>query len=614
MCWICWINLSSGEVSECKLFEANKVMYHRWPEFSNIWISKQKDVWFWHVRLSIVDLDSRANQPFSIEWDNYVITFNGEIYNYENLRESLTTKYNIHFKTTSDTEVLLYMYKYFWKKMLNYIQWMFAFCIFDKQKWQLFIARDFVWQKPFVYIQDNTGFYFASEIPALFSLNPNFKKEIDYSTLKLYFINNFSHIPNQFCIFKNIEKLDNASYMIVKNWKVVEKERYSSLKKEKIKNKENEVEFLYKKLELMKPKDIDYASFLSWWIDSSFVCSWLKRSENKKTDAYTLQVWKKDEDSERAKYISEKLGLNHHIIKLDSTDYLKSINDFIKILWEPYFHITSIFADEILQEVKKSHKVIFSGWWGDECYYWYNNLLFLTMDSYFIIKMILPNFLLSFIDKITKHKYSTILYSNKDNFKENYFKDNFKKINNIFKSHETDTQVYNYFSTLIENFKEFVDYKNYIDFSYMFWLFIENMHSLVIQWDLIGMKNSVEIRSLFLEEDVIKRAYSISLRKKISVFKLKEWKKILKKQLINIFWKKFINARKIWFWVESDFKTIFENKYKSTIQNTVNKLLKRKIFNENVVSWLFDNFKKNFNLIMKLYTLEIWFENFIDNK
>jgi len=587
-------------------------MYHRWPEFSDTWISDHKSLWFGHVRLSIVDLDPRSNQPFSIEWGNYVIVFNGEIYNYEALRNMLIKKHKVSFKTTSDTEVLLYMYKYFGKDTLHYLQWMFAFCIFDKQKDQLFIARDFVWQKPFIYIQDDSGFYFASEIPALFWLHPDFKKDIDYSVLKLYFIDNFNHIPNHFCIFKGIQKLDNASYMIVKHWKIIEKQRYASLKKIKVENTKNEVEFLYEKLELMKPRDIDYASFLSWWIDSSFVCSGLKRSEKSQTDAYTLKIWKKDEDFNRSQYVAKKLDLAHYVIELDNTDFLKSINESIQLLWEPYFHITSIFADEILKKVKEKHKVIFSWGWGDECYYWYNNLLFLIMDVYFSIKKILPSFLIRFIDRITKRKYSTILYSTKDNFKENYFKENFKNVAHIFKSHEVDKQVYNCISSLISDFKEFVSYTTYIDFSYMFGLFIENMHSLVIQWDLIGMKNSIEIRTLFLERDVIERSYSIPLRKKISIFKLREWKEILRKQLIKLFWKRFIYAKKIWFGVEHDFKKVFEDKYINIIDQKIKQLLQRQIFNEQEILKILGDFKNNFFLIMKLYALEIRFQSFID--
>lgn len=587
-------------------------MHHRWPEFSDTWISDHKSVWFGHVRLSIVDLDPRSNQPFSIENGNYVIVFNGEIYNYEALRNMLIDKYDVVFSTTSDTEVLLYMYKYLWKECLKHLEWMFAFCIFDKQQDQLFIARDFVWQKPFIYINDSTGFYFASEIPALLQLHPQYKKEINYSVLKLYLIDNLHHIPTQLCIFKWINKLENASYMIVKNGEILEKQRYAFLKKKSSKNSQNEVEFLYERLELMKPRDIDYASFLSGWIDSSFVCSWLKRNENQQTDAYTLKIWKKDEDFERSKYVAKKLDLNHYVVELDKTDFLSSIDDSIRLLWEPYFHITSVFADEILKKVKEKHKVIFTGWWWDECYYWYNNLLFIFMDIYFLVKKIIPSCLIKFLDKITWYKYSTIFASTKDSFKENYFHNNLKKIKYLFVNHDTDEQSYKDIANIIADFKEFVWYKSYIDFSYMFWLFIENMHSLVIQWDLIGMKNSVEIRSLFLEKAVIERSYAIPLIKKISLFRLKEWKEILRRQLIKLFWRKFIYAKKIWFGVEHDFKKLFEEKYSDRIWYKIQKLLKRKIFQSYEVNIILKDFKKNFHLIMKLYTLEIWFESFMD--
>lgn len=610
MCWISWIILKDWIVNKNNILKANETMKHRWPDASSFFISENKKIWLWHVRLSIVDLNNRSNQPFQIDnWD-YVIVFNWEIYNYESLKVLLENKYSVLFKTTSDTEVLVNMYKYFWKECLNYIEWMFAFVIYNKIKNEIFIARDFAWQKPLVYINDKTWFYFSSEIPALFNLNPWFKKEIDVSTLKFYMLQNFWHIPNDFCAFKNIKKLEKSSYVLIKNWEIVEIWKYDKLQKW-INTSWNEIDFLDNKLSEMKPSDIGYASFLSWWIDSSFICNWLKKNEIKKTDAYTLKISNDDEDFERSKFVAKKLDLNHNVIYINDFNIIKSINETISILWEPYFHITSVYADSILEKAKTKHKVFFTWAAWDECYYWYNNILFILMNIYFKIKKILPYFVITFLNKITNEKYKDIFFSDIKTFKKNYYKSNFQKISKIFIDKQN---IDNYIDKLVNDFFNFVEVNNYIDVSYMFWLFIENMHSLTIQSDLIWMKNSIEIRALFLEREVIKRAYSIPFRKKVNLFKLNEWKEILRKQLIKIFWKKFIYSKKIWFWVKYNFAKKIEEKYLNLIYSKIKNLFKRWLFDETEVNKLFENFIWNFQIIIKLYTIEIWFEQFIDNK
>lgn len=609
MCWISWINLSSWCVDSLRLNAANTIMHHRGPDASNIWISDNGCLWFWHVRLSIVDVQERSNQPFSIDEDNYVIVFNWEIYNYKALRERLIREFWELFTTASDTEVLVRAYRHYGKNCLNLIEGMFAFAIYDKKKDILFIARDFVWQKPLIYIEDETGFYFASEIPALFKLYPQFQKEIDTDAIKVYMMSNFSHIPNNFSAFKNVHKLENAGYLTIQGGKIIEKWRYDALKKH-FSTDGNEIDFLDAKIDEMRPSDVGYASFLSGWIDSSFVCSSLKNHEIKQTEAYTLRIWNNDEDYERSKFVAKTLDIKHTIVDIWDFNFIKSIDESIKILWEPYFHITSIFADKILQVAKQNHKVFFTGAGWDECYYGYNNLLFIMMEVYFRCKKIIPWFIIRTMDRVSGFKYTSILNGDYRIFKQMYYKENYQKISHLF-THPADIDAS--IMKITDDFFSFSEMKNYIDVSYMFGLFIENMHSLVIQWDLIGMKNSIEVRSVFLEREVIKRAYSISFWKKVSILRLNEWKEILRKQLIKIFPKDFIYAKKIGFWVKYDFKEIFEKKYCEIVVSKINLLMERWIFDKQNISKLLLDFRWNFQLIMKLYTLEIWMETFIDN-
>jgi asparagine synthase (glutamine-hydrolysing) len=161
------ITTKQASIDLSVLENAALIMQHRWPDASHTWVSPQWYIWLGHVRLSIVDLDHRSDQPFIIDDGDFVMTFNGEIYNYTTLRQRLEGEHHVQFVTTSDTEVLLYLYKFYWTACLQLIQGMFAFCIYDKKANHCFLARDFVGQKPLVYAQYEDAFYFASEIPAL---------------------------------------------------------------------------------------------------------------------------------------------------------------------------------------------------------------------------------------------------------------------------------------------------------------------------------------------------------------------------------------------------------------------------------------------------------------
>jgi asparagine synthase (glutamine-hydrolysing) len=401
--------------------------------------------------------------------------------------------------------------------------------------------------------------------------------------------------------YKGIKKLPNASYMIVREGKIVETGAYAHLGKTEITPHSSELSFLDTLVDEMRPSDVGFASFLSGGIDSSYICSALKKYETAPTDAYTLKIPGNDEDYERAKYVAQKLNLTHHVIELRDQDLLRSIDETVKNMWEPYFHITSVYADLILWEAKKQHRVFFTWAWGDECYYGYDNLLFLIMECYFRIEKYTPKFLKKILNTLTNKKIETLIFSSRNTFKKNYYTSNYQKISHLFKNPSIPHSA---LETIQTTMTEFVDMYSYIDMSYMYGLFVENLHSLTLQWDAIGMKNSLEIRSLFLERRVIERAYSIPLWKKISLTRLREGKEILRKGLTQVFSKEFVFSKKIGFWVHFNFRKYFLDRYFKKIQTTLQKLEKRDIF----VTWFSDivlaDFEKNYLLIMKLYALE----------
>lgn len=595
--------LTKDYVEEDTLRENNNIMKHRGPDSSGYWISKNKKTGLSQTRLSIVDLDSRSNQPMIID-NNITLVFNGEIYNYLELRKDLEKKYK--FRTTSDTEVLGYAYKEYGKKLLSKIEGMFAFAIYDKEADSMFIARDFVGQKPLIYTENEKGFFFASEIPVILHMVPEERNNIDYSALSVYLTSNFHHIPSPFTAFRNIKKINPSTYIIVKNGKIIESSQYYKLKKKEIKKEKEESEIIFNIIKQMKPRDITFSSFLSGGNDSSFVCAGLRQDNKSKIEVYTLKVNEKDEDFERSKYVCKKLSLNQTTVNFNENDFLKSITSQVRIYGEPYYHITSIYSDYLLKEVKKKHKVIFTGAGGDEVYYGYDNLKFIGLNLVLNLKKVIPSFV---VRLILGKKYEFISKSNIHNIKTNYYLQNYEQIKKIINSEKN--KVENKFNIINKYIFDQAEIKNYLDLTYMMGLFVENSHSLTIQSDLVGMKNSVEIRCPFLEKVIIERGHSLPLRKKVSIWHIREGKKILKNALVKILSRKFVYSRKIGFGVELNTHQNIIKKHKTNIKRKIKSLSNRDFFNKEELLKYIESEKimqKNFTFIMKLYALEIWFE------
>ena len=167
MCGIAGIVSKGSKVQLEELKRMTDTISHRGPDGDGHWIDEQNNVGFGHRRLSILDLSENGKQPMHYHGDNLTITFNGEIYNYVELKVDLE-KQGFQFRSGTDTEVVLAAYKAYGPKMLQRMDGMFAFAIWDKLNQQLFCARDRFGEKPFFYSFENGNFVFASEMKAIF--------------------------------------------------------------------------------------------------------------------------------------------------------------------------------------------------------------------------------------------------------------------------------------------------------------------------------------------------------------------------------------------------------------------------------------------------------------
>jgi asparagine synthase (glutamine-hydrolysing) len=386
----------SGYISHNKieLKESLIAMAHRGPDaigeyyydFENV------NIGLGHRRLSIIDLTTAANQPFHNNQDNYSIIFNGEIYNYESLKSELITKGHV-FETNGDTEVLLHMYIEYGTEMLNRLNGIFAFCILDKVKGQLFIVRDQLGIKPIYFYQDAELFAFASEIKSLEKI-PGVKKEIDKNQLTEFLLNGFLYEPDTG--FKDIKKVSPGTYWIIdfKHDSLMKREQVTYWAPVKKDYKIEQVEELLKRsIHEQTVSDVPLGVFFSGGVDSSIILSELR----KETHAFVVKASEKEyqeagmtSDFGYATKIAGLFDANLEAVKLsdnevlDGDTFLNQITYLSKVTEEPIADFTFISSQQLSHQTKKrGYTVMLSGMGADEIFGGYPRYQMLKFEKLF---------------------------------------------------------------------------------------------------------------------------------------------------------------------------------------------------------------------------------------
>lgn len=320
-----------------------------------------------HRRLSIIDL-STGNQPIYNEKKDIVIVFNGEIYNYQLLREELIEKGH-KFVTKSDTEVLVHGYEEWGHKLTKKLRGMFAFAIWDSNKKELYMARDHWGIKPLYYYKTDNSLLFASEIKAFLD-HPEFKKEFNESILSAYLC--FNSTPTEETFFKGVFRLEPGHQLILKNNKI-KIEKYFQLEfKETDKNIDEIVEEIDKAMKDSvkhhEIADVEVGSFLSSGIDSSYLVSIAKPD---KTYTVGYDNPKYDEIS-YAKDLAKKLKIVNKSKKITKKEYMKEFPNIMYHMDEPLADPSAIALYFVAQIASKDVKVVMSGEGADELFGGYN--------------------------------------------------------------------------------------------------------------------------------------------------------------------------------------------------------------------------------------------------
>ena len=413
MCGITGIcNINKKSVDSFLIQKMTDSIEHRGPDDAGIFLDG--NVALGHRRLSILDLSPLGHQPMANKEKTLCIVFNGEIYNFKELKKSLESL-GYQFNSHTDTEVILYAYQEWQEHCVQKMNGMFAFAIFDKKNQQIFLARDRMGEKPLYYYQDYDKFIFASEIKAILQ-DASVTRQIDPQGMVNYFT--FGHAIAPDTMYCGIKKLLPGHYAIFKNGQLYIKEYWalslSGVKEDKGKKHyvENIQTLFENSVKERLVSDVPLGVFLSGGIDSSAVVAMM--AKNKVSPLKTFSVGfniagQEFNELADAKIVADYFGTEHHEILLQETDLVSTLHKLVYHFDEPFGDAASFPVFYMSQFAKKHVSVILTGEGGDELFGGYrryaveknrSRLLLLNM----LFKNKLCNGIISALPKLRKTK------------------------------------------------------------------------------------------------------------------------------------------------------------------------------------------------------------------
>lgn len=561
-----------------------------------------------HRRLAIIDLKT-GKQP--IEDENFVIVFNGEIYNYLELKEELKDKYK--FKTKSDTEVLLKGFEEWGIDVTKKLRGMFAFAIWDKKKHELYLARDQWGIKPLYYYKNEKTFMFGSEIKA-FLAHPDFKKEFNGDILSSYLC--FNSVATDESFFKGVFKLKPGHYLKYSKGNI-EINRFYKLEFDETKQDEEELikkiqDAMVDSVEHHKIADVEVGSFLSSGVDSSYVVSLLK--PNKTFTASFESKYSKYDEIKYAKDLSDKLGIDNKSYVITKEEYLKEFPKIMYYMDEPLADPSAIALYFVSKEASKYVKVVTSGEGADElfCGYgdyreefdhaWYNKIPYFIRHG---VSMLFSHYKFQEIPGIN------FLYRRGQKL-ENYF----IGVGKVFTDQEANkiVKLPNQIKTRDITRPYYEEYKNESDtvkrqvIDFYFWL----VNDFLTAVDRNTMIFSLEARTPFLDKEVFKVASSIPFNLKVN----KETTKVaLRKAAKDVIPNSSYKKPKLGFPVPLR-EWVREDDLYNEIKDKFNGAIAEKYFDQKYIMKLLDKHKSGkvdcFKKIWNIYTFIIWYEQYFD--
>lgn len=373
MCGIGGIILNDTSAHEVMLKPLMDAMRHRGPDGDGFYT--HQNIAIGHRRLAIIDLET-GRQPISNEDGTIWITFNGEIYNYLELRLTLLHKGH-RFHTNSDTETIVHAYEQWGSDCVKHLRGMFAFAILDQNKREVFLARDHFGIKPLVYAQSRNVFAFASEIHALRTIQ-GIDWSIDYVALDQYL--QFQYIPSPRTVYKNVKKLPPAHFLRLGfDGTVIQQERYWQLEFNPDYSL-SETEWLEGLDTVLKESvqahlvsDVPFGAFLSGGIDSSLVVGYMAQTMQQPVKTFSIGFEERDfNETQYALQVATHWGTDHHV-EIVKPDALSLLPRIVKHYGEPFGDSSAIPTFYVSQLARKYVTMVLTGDGGDEIFAGYES-------------------------------------------------------------------------------------------------------------------------------------------------------------------------------------------------------------------------------------------------
>ena len=373
MCGIAGFYGSETSLSETDLKIMTDALEHRGPDAAGYFFDGRAALG--HRRLSILDLSEAANQPFHSEDGRFAIVYNGEVYNFAELRSRLK-----HVcKTTSDTEVILYAYIEWGISCLQEFNGMFAFAIYDSITGELFIARDRLGIKPIYYYFENGLFAFASEMKSLLALRPAVQLTLNRQAIHDYLL--LGYIPEPLSLCNEIKKFPSGNYAVLTGkdlrfkcyWNYYDKIKPETLKDEKV-AKAQLTSLLDSSVSYRMISDVPFGTFLSGGIDSSIVTAFAQKNSTKPVNTFSIGFKDgKYNESEFARQVSKHLGTKHHEFVVNENDAQELLFRMVDAMDEP-FADSSVIPTMLVSRLARKHVTMtLSGDGGDELFLGYGS-------------------------------------------------------------------------------------------------------------------------------------------------------------------------------------------------------------------------------------------------
>ena len=591
MCGILGANFLSNNFND-----ALDLLNNRGPDYKNSISFENKQ--FGHTRLAIIDLNEEANQPMI--FDDILLVFNGEIYNYKEL---------IHLeqfecKTKSDSEVLIRLYQKYGFNFLNKLNGMFAFCIYDIKKELYFCARDRYGKKPFFYYFKNNKFIFSSSLKSILNLldsKPNLNK-VALCKYMQYFV------PfGEDTFYQDVFKLEASTYMIYEPNKPQELQKkkyykintYKAIKDEKQALNDIE-ELLVKSVEYRLNSDVEVASLLSGGIDSSFISALYTKISGKRINTFSVgyDEYKNYCELDFAQITANHIGSNHTAIEINHKEYIKHFEETLDMLEEPHGDSAAIPLNILTKHINKAGiKTVLSGEGSDEIFLGYDN--YSKFLKYYEFEKSLSNKQNLFLNDI--------IGALQNNTKESEYLRRIVKKQNLYNSFGeiyTDIQRKRLFKK-VPTFKsetakqDPVDWMSYIDLK--IWL----GEALLSKVDRISMGNSLEVRTPFLDFNLVNYMFSVDSNIKVGDTN----KYLLKKIALKYIPQEIINRTKKGF--NSPFNEWLNREYKDKILDVILDVNNQtNLFNHEYILYIYELSKSNKfkQHLYSLFVFSLWYK------